>query len=112
MICVFIEIILSAPNRPVRLEVAGSYASLKKKQKLSTSHNLKNWTLGQRHGLLNWLHSQSDSQSVRSMKSQSGGVSDYWMRCFHRCAEVLDTPALYGRDSEKMVHLIVCQSFR
>lgn len=30
MICVFIDIILSAPDRPVRLEVGGSYASLKK----------------------------------------------------------------------------------
>lgn len=31
MICVFIDIILSAPDRPVKLEVGGSYASLEKK---------------------------------------------------------------------------------
>lgn len=34
----------------------------------STGHNLKNWILRHRHGL-NWPHSQSDKQSVRSMKS-------------------------------------------
>lgn len=33
MICVFIDIILSEPDRPVRLEVGGSYASLEKKKK-------------------------------------------------------------------------------
>lgn len=103
MICVFIDIILSEPDRPVRLEVGGSYPSLGKKKSYFQQVTIlkKTWILGRRHSLLNWLQSQSEKQSVRSMKSQPGGVCQ--ITGWRALIGVLVQPAPCGRESEKMV---------
>lgn len=90
MICVFIDIILSEPDRPVRLEVGGSYTSLGKKRKAifdrSQLKKKKKWIVERRHSLLNWLQSQREKQSARPVKSQPGGVC-HMTGCFHPPAQ-------------------------